>query len=407
MTAAAGYGRRQATVGLGRQGATLARSTGRELTWGLRAVSHEVERWRRHAAAIPDPELAADALRALGRKRGNIHGAALFWTLPDRRSRDLLEVLVAYEVLADYLDCVSERGAELGIANGRRLHLALVEAVDLCPPTPPTPGLSDYYRFHSSREDGGYLRALVQTCRSGCRRLPSYGPVRPFLMRAAGCSAVLGLNHEPDSSTRERALREWDGGLHAALPGSLLPALPGGLPSTLPGRGRADPARQSWFERTAGASAWLTVLAMLALAAEPARAAIGRARDEEAARTYAAYLHWIAPAGAMLDSLGDIAEDAANGDHSYIAYYPSTEAAVERVGGLVRRARLEARALPGGARHSVIAACMVAFYLSKDSVGAPELREGARELRRAGGPLVELLLPVLRLWRTAYGQRAA
>jgi hypothetical protein len=101
MTGTTGYGRRQATVGLGRQGATLARSAGRELTWGLRAVSREVERWRRHAAAIPDPELAADALKALGRKRGNIAGAALFWTLPDRRSRDLLEVLVAYEVLAD------------------------------------------------------------------------------------------------------------------------------------------------------------------------------------------------------------------------------------------------------------------------------------------------------------------
>jgi tetraprenyl-beta-curcumene synthase len=396
MTGTTGYGRRQATVGLGRQGATLARSAGRELTWGLRAVSREVERWRRHAAAIPDPELAADALKALGRKRGNIHGAALFWTLPDRRSRDLLEVLVAYEVLADYLDCVSERGAELGIANGRRLHLALVEALES---NPPTPGTSDYYRLHSGREDGGYLRALVEACRSGCRRLPSYGPVRPFLMRAAGCSAVLGLNHEPDPARRERALREWDG--------DLLPALLGDLPSTLPGRGRADPARRSWFERTAGASAWLTVLAMLALAAEPVRAAPRRARDEEAARTYAAYLHWIAPAGAMLDSFGDIAEDAASGDHSYTSYYPSTEVAVERVSELVRRARLEARALPGGARHSVIAACMVAFYLSKDSVGAPELREGARELRRAGGPLVELLLPVLRLWRTAYGQRAA
>src|ERR1700677_3454924 len=143
--------------GLPRQSATLARSTGRELIWGLRGVSREVDRWRRRAAQIPDPELRADALRALAHKRGNIHGAALFWTLPDRRNRDLLEVLVAYEVLADYLDCVRERGAGRGIENGRQLHLALIEAVDLAPPTP---GISHYYRYHSSGEDGGYARAL-------------------------------------------------------------------------------------------------------------------------------------------------------------------------------------------------------------------------------------------------------
>jgi hypothetical protein len=55
----------------------------------------------------------------------------------------------------------------------------------------------------------------------------------------------------------------------------------------------------------------------------------------------------------------------------------------------------------------VIAACMIAFYLSKDSVRARELRESSRELRRAGGPLVGLLTPVLRLWRTGHGQRSA
>src|SRR5271170_7390493 len=115
---------------LHRQTATLARCSGRELVWGLRGVSREVARWRELAARIPDPDLRADALEALARKRGSIDGAALFWVLPQQRNRDLLGVLVAYEVLADYLDCVSERGAERGIENGRQLHLALVEALE-------------------------------------------------------------------------------------------------------------------------------------------------------------------------------------------------------------------------------------------------------------------------------------
>ncbi len=353
--------------------AALARAATRELAWGLRGVAREVARWRERAAAIPDPDLRADALRALARKRGNIDGAALFWTLPDRREHELLGTLVAYEVLADYLDCVSERGAALGVENGRRLHLALVEALE------PGGVISDYYRHNDSGEDGGYVRALVQCCRSGCERLPSYERTAPLLLRAAGHSTVLALNHEPDPALRERALREW-------------------------ADGQAQIATQSWFERTAGASAWLTVLAMLALAAEPARAA----RDAgEAQRTYEAYMRWVAPAGAMLDSFGDIAEDRASGDHSYVAYYPNTELAARRVSELARRARGEAGALSRGQRHSVLVACMLAFYLSKDSTRAPELRAGTRMLCQAGGPLVALLLPVMRLWRSAYGQRAA
>jgi hypothetical protein len=83
------------------------------------------------------------------------------------------------------------------------------------------------------------------------------------------------------------------------------------------------------------------------------------------------------------------------------------DVAVERVSELVCRCRSEARALPGGARHDVIAACMIAFYLSKDSVRTPDMHEDTRKLRRAGGPFVALLLPVLRVWRMAYGQRSA
>jgi tetraprenyl-beta-curcumene synthase len=401
--------------GLHQQTATLARATGRELVWGLRGVSREVAGWRERAAAIPDPRLRADALEALARKRGSIDGAALFWILPRRRNPELLGVLVAYEVLADYLDCVNERGAERGIENGCQLHLALVEAVDS---TPPTHEISDYYRYHCSGEDGGYARALVERCRAGCEQLPSYEAVKPFLMRAAGHSGVLGLNHEPDPARREEVLRQWadDHRIYAEqAPVDQVPAHPAAerVPA-LRGRNRSggvgnpsDPSGQRWYERAAGSSAWVTVLAMLALAARPGRAVDEAVDGIEVARTYNAYTQWVAPTGAMLDSFADVLEDAASGDHSYIAHYPSMDVAVQRIGELVRQSRREIRALPGAARHSVVLSCMIAFFLSKDSVRGPELRSSARELRRAGGPLVELLLPVLCLWRTAYGQRSA
>jgi hypothetical protein len=49
---------------------------------------------------------------------------------------------------------------------------------------------------------------------------------------------------------------------------------------------------------------------------------------------------------------------------------------------------------------------MVALYLSKGGANKPEGRAGTRELLLAGGPLVCALLPILRAWRIAYGQRS-
>ncbi len=138
-------------------------------------------------------------------KRANIDGAALFWTLPRVRSRELLRLLVAYEILADFLDCTSERAAHAGTANGRQLHRALIEALD------PDLEVSDYYRYHPWARDGGYVRALVDTCRQICVRLPSYEAARPLLHRAACLTQVLALNHEPDPRRRDELLRAWAG----------------------------------------------------------------------------------------------------------------------------------------------------------------------------------------------------
>ncbi len=349
--------------------ATLARAAARELAFGLRAASREAARWRALAGMIPDPELRADALTALARKRGNIHGAALFWTLPDRRSPALLRALVAWDVLADYLDCTSERGAARGIENGRQLHLALTEALQ------PGAPISDHYAHHRSGADGGYVRTLIRACRSGCAQLARREALAEPMLRAARLTEVLAINHIPQAPLRDRALREW-------------------------ADRRMPDAELAFFERTAAASAWLTVFAMLALAARPAH------RDGEVLETYETYLRFISPVGAMLDSYGDIAEDAARAHHSYISHYPSMDAATERVAELIARARAQAGALPDGGRHTLILACMVAFYLSKDTVWTRELRGGTRRLLTAGGPLTQGLLPVLRAWRVAYGQAA-
>lgn len=337
--------------------------------WGLRAVSREVGYWRRRAAAIPDPPLRKDALDGLSGKRGNIDGAALFWILPRRRAPRLLRLLVCYEAMADFLDSTDERAASFGVASGCRLQRALADAIDLHAP------MRNYYDRHPWREDGGYLRALVAACRGGCASLPAYPRVRQAAIRAAKFAEVQALNHDRDPARRATRLCAW-------------------ASRELPHAGES-----SWFELTAAASAWLTVLALLALAADPACV------ERDCAETIAAYL-WISMTAAMLDSYADMADDAVGATHSYIAHYGSEELAVRRVRELVRRSMGEARALRNGPRQAVIVACMVALYLSKDSARVPHLRAHTRSLVRAGGSLTRLLLPILRIWRTAYVLRS-
>ncbi len=339
----------------------------RELSWGLRAASCEMRGWHSRACLIPDGPIREDALETLACKRTHIVGAGLFAILPVRRDRRLLRVLVAYEIILEFLDNAHERAA--GRRNGSQLHRALVEALD------PSAPMSDYYLHHPWKDDGGYLRELVEACRESCLTLRSYAQVRPLLLQGASrCGGVQSINHEADSCRRRAALNHWSG-THFPYE-----------------------AEASWWELAAAASSSLGVHALLASAA---------CGGEDLARVHAAYVPWIAAVSTLLDSYVDQARDVADGEHSYVAYYPDADVALRRLSELIGRSLREASSLPAGHRHAVIAACMIAMYLSHERLRAPALRANRDRLALAGGSLTRVLVPVLRLWRLAYSVRAA
>jgi tetraprenyl-beta-curcumene synthase len=389
----------------------LARAARRELLWGLPAVSREVAAWRRRARAIPDASLREDALAAIASKRGHADGAALFWTLPRRRHPRLLALLVAYQAAWDFLDNASERGASRGERNGRRLHAALVEGLD------PDGPLSDHYRHHLCAGDGGYLRLLAETCRVACAALPSYAHVRVRVLAEAERCAIQSINHHPDPAGRDSALKQWAERERSAAPAPTeCASVEGASVEGASVEGAPAEGGLSWFELTAAASASLVPHVLLALAAEP------RCEPSDIVAAHGAYLPWASLATAMLDSYADRLEDAAAGEHSYIAHYRDGREdeggevdggevdggeAIVRLAEIVARATSEAQGLRAGHRHAVIVACMVAMYLSKDSARSQAAHRDTDDLVRSGGSLVRLLLPVLRVWRIAYGQRAA
>jgi tetraprenyl-beta-curcumene synthase len=236
--------------------------------------------------------------------------------------------------------------------------------------------MSDYYRHHPWKDDGGYLRALVEACRQSCLALPSYTRVRAHVLAGVELAAVQGANHHLDPERRDAALQAW-----AA-------------------RQAPDHGAMAWFEFTAAASGFMPHV-LLALAAESS------CEEGDIAAAQAAYFPWVSLVVTMLDSYADLIDDAASSRHSYIAHYGDTETAVERLCEIVDRVTRDVRTLRNGHRHATLVACMVAMYLSTDGARAPDMRAGTRALAGAGGSLTRLLLPVLRIWRAAYLRRAA
>jgi tetraprenyl-beta-curcumene synthase len=357
------------------QGRALARAVTRECGWGLRLVHHEVTTWQARAARIPHAVARANALEALSRKRSYLDGAALFWTLPERRDPRLLSLLVRFQITADFLDQASEHGVAARGRSGGRLMPAFVDAIDLG-----APPAGSYYADHPWGGDDGYLDDLVDACRTGCAGLPGYAAARELLVREARRARALELVHEPDAASRDAQLR----GLRGERPPD-----------------EVDPAADPWwFEMAAGSASALTVIVLLALAADPATT------DEDrhaAARAY----RWVGALSTVLDGYVDQLEDAESGGWSSVAHYADATVATERIGALIDRTLREVGALKDGERHLVVVSAMIALFLSRNSARSGELAPSTRELIASGGTLTRRLVPVLRLWRTAFGQRAA
>ena len=335
----------------------------RGLLWGRRATSSELSHWLQRAEAIPDAVTRADALDSLVRKRDNVEGASLFSILPKHRDGRLLMLLVAYQVMWDFLDCVSEHGASAGHANGRQLHRALTEALD------PEAPISDYYRYHPWKDDGGYLLSLVETCRRICVKLPSYRQVRRVMLDGVERCAIQYLNHETEPRRRAAALKKW-------------------AEQESTGEHSLD-----WFESTAAAGAFMPHV-LLALATEPS------CEQHDLAAVQSVYFPWVSLAIAMLDSYVDLTHDAASKDHSYFAYYASETVALERLAEIIRRVITRAACLPNGRRHVVLTEGIVAMYLSTPSVRTPAMHGKRRTLAHASGPLTKLLLVIACAWRS-------
>ncbi|HWX88272.1 MAG TPA: DUF2600 family protein [Solirubrobacteraceae bacterium] len=329
-------------------------------------VVREVCGTRRLAKRIPDPVLRRLALEALNRKRGNLEGAAAFAALVSSDKRPVVvRALVACQTICDYLDLLCEQPNQDPVANGRRLHEALFVA------TTPGSGHSDYYRHHEHGEDGGYLRALVESARGALAELPLLVPLSAPMSRAT------------------RRIAAYQTFNHGNNEGSYAPFEHWASAETQPATGL------KWWETGAGAGSTLGLLALIATAADPH---LGRT-DVPAIEN--AYFPWIGALHSLLDSLVDHEEDRITGERGLIDCYLSPTDAAARMRGIAREALRQAVALPAGRRHALILAAMTSFYVCElHSSVSPHAQLVAPSVLEAIGGLAAPTMAILGVRRS-------
>lgn len=299
----------------------------------------ELRHWRLRAEEILDPALRRLACQAQRSKRESLEGAIAFATFAPPAQRALVtRAITAYQVAFDYIDELSEQPGADPIANGQRLNQALLHALE-----PARPHL-DYYAHDRRREDTGYLRDLVDTCRTALEALPSHLAIAESVRRVtARIVAYQSLNHG-DAHGSYEAFTRWARAENRSATGL------------------------RWWETGAAAGSPLPVFALIAAAARPGTQA------KDVAAVEGAYFPWIASLSSLLDSLIDRHEDAADGQRSLIDYYGSTSEVASRLQTLATQAVSGAKALADGSQHTMILAAMASFYRATPQASAPETR---------------------------------
>jgi tetraprenyl-beta-curcumene synthase len=320
-------------------------------------VRVELNFWRGHAQQIPDRALRWAALDALYTKSDVLEGAVVFAVfVPPPVRADVVRAIAAFEIAFDYLDNALEMPNPDPVLNGRSLCRALISMSE--------PGVahSKYYEHHTARDDGGYLEALVNTCRATLAKLPSYSivaePVRRSLSRIV---TYQSLNHG-DAEGSHDAFREW------------------ARSQSVPGTGLR------WWETGAAMGSQLSVLALIAAAADPTT------RSERATAIEHAYFPWVGALSTLLDSVVDQRIDRIEAQRNLVDYYSSPQVAAERLRLMTVEATRRIRSLVDAEDHVLILAAMAAFFHSAPQATAPEVRLVTRAVIDAMGAWVTLPL---------------
>lgn len=295
----------------------------------LPRVKRLLHGWEVEARRISDPMLRTQALDSLRLKAFHCQGGAVYAVPWNRTRNDLLEFIVAYQTLCDYLDNLCDRAGSTDGRAFRQLHRSLLDALN------PQNHLDDYYQYYPLNDDGGYINKLVSTCQISLGKMPKYALVQEQAVLLAELYSDLQVNKHLAMDIRHEELSRWAEVNNSSYQDTL------------------------WPEFAAACGSTLAIFALLRLAGEP-----DRLSDLDVMRTCDGYFPWICGLHILLDYFIDRAEDQIGGDLNFTFYYDTEEFMQERLELFTRQSALSAEKLPEPAFHCMVVKGLLAMYLS-------------------------------------------
>ncbi|MCL6452291.1 MAG: tetraprenyl-beta-curcumene synthase family protein [Alicyclobacillus sp.] len=323
----------------------------------------ELQYWAERAADIPDAELRKQALASLKSKRFHADGGCVYAAVSLPHCQTLVRLIVALQTISDYLDNLCDRTGSYDGADFHQLHHAMRDAVQ------PGAALHDYYALRPGADDGGYLRELVETCRSQLAALPGFPASRPYIVWLVDRYCELQVHKHVDPALRERRLTQWWAPYAERFPDLL------------------------WWEFAAATGSTLGVFALCLSSVEPQTPA-------QAERLFELYFPWVGGLHILLDYLIDQGEDLREGDFNFVQCYPSAGRAHRRISWFVEQSlrRIDGASL-GGRIHRDVVNGLLGMYLSDQKVRQQAAVRPAKRLLWQFGPIPIVYYGACRLYR--------
>lgn len=349
--------------------------TRRHLRHVLPTVDRELEHWGRRAQEIPDPDLRRQALSSLTHKRFHCEGGSVFAAginagrehgeREELRIREaLIRFIVALQTISDYLDNLCDRTQSLDPTDFRQMHQSMLDAI-----APDRPPLGHYYRFHPNHDDGGYLDALVDTCRTVLSGFPRYQGVEEAVQRLIGLYVDLQVGKHIAPEKRVVTLKHWFASHEGDYP------------------------ELKWWEFAAASGSTLAVFALVSGAAQL------RPSLDAPEQLAECYFPWICGLHILLDYLIDQEEDRREGDLNFVSFYADEREIEARMGWILQRALESIQILRDRHLHLTVVEGLLGLYLSDPKVVAQGLQHTASTLLRRAGWRARLIHRYCRAWR--------
>ncbi len=317
----------------------------------IQPVTHQyLQQWKERAQNIPNPEFRKQALMSISTKTFHCEGGALYGLLAGDRYKEAIKFIVAYQTISDYLDNLCDRSTSLNPDDFRALHESMLQALT------PAAQLTSYYRFRQEQDDGGYLAALVKTCREVLRTLPDCEIAAQALRQLVSVYIDLQVHKHVKTDERLPRLQAWFEEHKEDLPA------------------------MSWYEFAASSGSTLGIFCIVAHLFYPS------ASSELISKIKKAYFPWVQGLHILLDYLIDQEEDRQGLDLNFCSYYRDNNILVQRLSYFYQQAQLSVSCLPDAPFHHLINCGLLGIYLADNKVSRQKnIRTVSRKLLKLGG----------------------